>query len=88
MVDNPRYILIRNTPLLKLIRKDYHTVPEIIGVKKEYAEFFAKMWAKYVGRMKLIYTRSVEGRRILLKARMNAVSAAFVDETERVICWK
>lgn len=88
IVDNPRYILIRNTPLFKLIRKDYHPVPEIIGTKKEYAEFFAKMWTKYVGSMKLVYTRSVEGRRILLKARMGAVSAAFVDETERVICWK
>jgi superfamily II DNA or RNA helicase len=87
-IENPRYILVRKTPLGRLLRKDYHTVPTIIATKKEYAEYFAKMWSWRVGAMKLIYTRTEEGRRVLLKARTHSLASAFQKRAERRTCWK
>lgn len=87
-IENPRYILVRKTPLGRFFRKDYHTVPAIIASKKEYAQYFAKMWSWHVGSMKLVYTRTEEGRRLLLKARGNALSSAFQKKAERRTCWK
>jgi hypothetical protein len=87
-IDNPRYIMVRKSPLWKFMRKDYHSVPQLIGRKKEYAEYLAKMWAKYVGATSLIYTRTVAGRRLLVKARGASLSTAFQKRSERVKSWK
>ncbi|MBN2270128.1 MAG: DEAD/DEAH box helicase family protein [Sedimentisphaerales bacterium] len=87
-ISNPRYLMVRKTPLLRWVRKDYHVVPQSLGRNKESAEYFAKMWAKYVGPTELVYTRSVKGRRILLKARGRAMSASFQRRSERTRAWK
>jgi superfamily II DNA or RNA helicase len=87
-VENPRYLLIRKTPLGRMIRKDYHVVPQVLGRKKELAEYFMKMWAKYIGPTELVYTRSIEGRQILLKARGAAMSSGFLKRAERIKSWK
>ena len=87
-IDNPRYLTVRKTPLLRWIRKDYHVVPQALGRNKESAEYFRKMWAKYVGPTELVYTRSVKGRKILLKARGQAMSATFQRRSERTRAWK
>jgi hypothetical protein len=87
-IENPRYILVRKTPLGRFLRQDYHTVPVIISTKKEYAEYFAKMWSWRVGSMKLVYTRTREGRKLLLKARTHSLAAAFQKRAERRTCWK
>lgn len=87
-IGNPRYILVRKTPLGRFLRQDYHTVPAIIATKKEYAEHFAKMWSWRVGSMKLVYTRTEEGRKLLLKARTHSLAAAFQKRAERRTCWK
>ncbi len=87
-IENPRYIMVRKTPLGRLIRKDYHVVPQILGKNKDIAEYFRKMWAKYVGSTALIYTRSAEGRKMLLKARGNAMSTSFQKRVDRIRSWK
>ncbi len=87
-IDNPRYLITRKSWLGRFLRKDYYSVPQIIGAKKEHAEYFAKMWKKYVGDAELIYTRNEEGRKILLKARAEALSTAFQKRSERRSCWK
>ena len=87
-IENPRYIMIRKSRLRFFERVDYHTVPTVIAAKKQYAEYFAEMWAKYVGRMQLIYTRNQEGRVILLRARSKSLSAAFRPKSERLTQWK
>ena len=87
-IENPRYLLIRKSILLdKLGQLDYHAVPSRIGEKKEYAEFYAQQWKKYIGKMELIYTRNVIGRRILLKARTHSLSSHFVPSAERISRW-
>ena len=47
----------------------YHPVPDVLAARKEYAEAFSRHWRRYVGGGALVYTRSPEGRRILLNAR-------------------
>jgi len=87
-IENPRYILIRGSFFASWFRKDYHSVPQIIGVHKKSAKIFAKNWGKLVGRNKLIYTRTIDGRKLLLRARQKAMSTSFQKRSERIDSWK
>ncbi len=87
-VINPRYVLVRHSYLGALLRVDYHPVPKVIATNKKYAAFFHKKWDRYVGNTKLIYSRSVEGRSILLKARTRSLSSSFVKKTDQISVWE
>lgn len=87
-IENPRYILTRNSTLFACARKDFHVVPEIFAERKEKAEYFEKMWKKYVGPTELIYTRNEDGRKILVKARNRSLSGQFTRKSERLNVWK
>ena len=87
-IENPRYVLVRKTPLGWLMRKDYHTVPTVLGRNKELAEHFKKMWARYVGPTQLVYTRTPEGRSFLLKARARSMAQRFERRAERLRSWQ
>lgn len=88
-IDNPRYLIIRKSLFLKVIsQKDYHSVPEIIGQNKKAAEYFERQWSRFVGTCELIYTRTIEGRKILLKSRINSLSSEFEEKTERINKWR
>jgi hypothetical protein len=77
-IENPRYIIERHGLLFERFRTvDYHAVPEIFEKNAHSTALFEKLWKKYVSPAKLIYTRSIEGRRILLKARKKAFSGQF-----------
>ncbi|MBU1751348.1 MAG: DEAD/DEAH box helicase family protein [Chloroflexi bacterium] len=47
----------------------YHRVPDALAARKERAEILGRYWQQYVGGGRLIYTRTAEGRRILLQVR-------------------
>jgi len=87
-IDNPRYLLVRKSMLGIISRKDYHSVPSLLGNKEKNASFFHRMCQKLVGPSVLIYTRSSEGRKVLLQARVNSLSSAFLRRSQRVSCWK
>ncbi|MFC4402929.1 DEAD/DEAH box helicase family protein [Gracilibacillus xinjiangensis] len=87
-IDNPRYLLHRQSGKHLWVRHDYHVIPEEIGRKKEYIEIFMKKWNKRVGKADAIFTRTPEGRKLLLKARMRAMSGKFVKRSERRSVWK
>ncbi len=88
-IESPRYILVRKSSLRgTLTRHDYHSVPSILGIKKEFAKQFADSWTRFVGEMDLVYTRTREGRLVLLKARNQSLSAGFRKRSERVSRWK
>ena len=74
-IENPRYIFVRKSTLGIFNTTDYHAVPGIIGQKKSYTDIFAGLWNKYIGGCTVIYTRTQEGRQLLLKARKAAFSA-------------
>jgi hypothetical protein len=87
-LENPRYVLVRKTPLGPLLRRDYHSVPRAIGKNRETAEYFRKMWARHVGPTELVYTRTPEGRRFLLKARARSMAQSFQRRAERLRSWQ
>ncbi|NGP45944.1 DEAD/DEAH box helicase family protein [Bacillaceae bacterium SIJ1] len=87
-IDNPRYILHRTSGGKWYARHDYHAIPDEIGRKKEYTQLFEEKWQKKLGQASAIFTRNVDGRKILLKARVKAMSGKFVKRTERKSVWK
>lgn len=87
-INNPRYLIRRKSINFLLTQIDYHQVPELLARQKYQAEFFTKMWNKYIGYSELIYTRSSEGRKILLKARKTSFSSNFTRNADRLSSWK
>ena len=88
-IDNPRYVIIRKSKLMHFLRqKDYHSVPEIIGRNKKLAENFQAHWERLVGSCQLIFTRTIEGRKLLLKSRVKSLASQFEDEVEHVNKWR
>ncbi|MCA1784182.1 MAG: DEAD/DEAH box helicase family protein [Intrasporangiaceae bacterium] len=63
------WLALRTVGRPHLGRPSYHPVPDVLGVNRDRAEAFAATWRRYVGGGELTYTRSDEGRRILLAAR-------------------
>lgn len=86
-INNPRYLVTREQRFL-INRKDYHSVPSLFGVKKDKAEAFYKYWQKHMGKSKLFYTRNSDGRKVLVHARSNSLSASFVQKSEITDSWK
>jgi superfamily II DNA or RNA helicase len=86
-IDNPRYLLARPR-IWRVFREDYFAVPDVLARKKEFAEAFAQHWKHFVGPVELVYTRTPEGRKILLRARNHSLSGAFQKSAERVSSWK
>jgi len=86
-VESPRFILARHR-LWRWFREDYFSVPEALARKKEFAQFFAKQWRRRVGPVQLVFTRTQEGRFLLLRARGHSLAASFQRRAERISCWK
>ncbi len=88
-IDNPRYVIIRkNMFMMFLQQKDYHSVPDILGKNKKLAEFFKNQWLRLVGNCELIFTRTIEGRKALLKSRVKSLSSKFEEKAEHVNKWR
>ena len=68
--ENQRYIIVANKAKIS----KYFNIPKIFGTNKETAEFFVNIWNRKIGKVELIYTRSEEGRKQLLKARMQNIN--------------
>lgn len=71
-IDNQRYILYAASRKNKA--DGYYPIPDIFSKRKEDAELFASYMKKYIGKYKVVYTRNVEGRKILLKGRVHAMA--------------
>lgn len=88
-VTSPRYLIIKTSFFRKQLNiENFYPVPEIFGDKKENVLVFKKYWTQYMGRNKLVYTRQVDGRKLLLKARLFHVYNAFKEVTKEVMVWK
>ena len=79
VIDNQRYLLIRK--FLRGGKTAYYAVPETFGKKKETAEAFAKCMKRYIRHYDLVYTRSEQGRKLLLKGRVHA----FANRDDRLM---
>ena len=88
-VENPRYLLVRHATFLKFIRQtDYFSIPSVIATNKRNVEIFLGLWHRYIGRADILYTRSAEGRKMLLKARKCAFSAVNKKWSKRISKWQ
>lgn len=88
-IDNPRYVIIRKNRFMLFVKqKDYHSVPEILGRNKNLAEYFQSQWERLVGACDLIFTRTFDGRKLLLKSRVKSLAAQFDDKVEHVNKWR
>ena len=85
--ENPRYLLVRRSWLGPILRTDYHPVPTALGARKEFAEIFRDAWEARVGSSKLVFTRTVEGRLVLLRARARSFAAGFRRRVDRRSAW-
>lgn len=88
-IESPRYLIVRKSLLLFFVKqKDYHAVPELIGKNKNLALRFKKNWKAHVGRCDLLFTRSLEGRKLVLQSRMLALSAQLDEHAVHVNKWR
>ncbi len=87
-VENQRYIIINKSKIIS----SYYNVPNILSTNKELATEFYNNWVKYMGNCILVYTKSVEGRKILLKARKNTFNYTnvnkFIDKKKPISNWE
>ena len=86
-VQNPRYLLVRQSRLWRLHRADYHAVPAVLGARRDVAEHFHRQWQRSIGGSRLVYTRSAEGRRLLLRARIRSFAAGMQRFFQRRSVW-
>lgn len=88
-IESPRYLIVKTNLFRKRLDvENFYPIPELFGDKKENALVFQKHWTHYLGKNKLFFTRSVEGRKLLLKARLFHVYNAFKEVTKEVMVWK
>lgn len=88
-VENPRYILIKHEKFMNYIKQtDYFSVPAIISPNKDSVDIFKSLWEKYIGECEVVYTRNIEGRRVLLKARKDAFSASKRTKSKKLSKWQ
>lgn len=86
-VQNPRYLLVRTSWFGLKQRFDYHAVPAALGARKDDAERFAALWQDGVGSSRLVFARSAQGRRTLLRARAQSFAAGFQRGVDRRSVW-
>ena len=73
--DNPRYLVIETRSLFGIRRLYYANafqVPSLLCSNKANAEIFARHLSERKGKFTLVYTHSVEGRNMLLKAKQKS----------------
>ena len=88
-IDNPRYLLIKRSKFMGRVKQtDYFAVPAILSANKKSVEIFQKLWEKYIGECEIVYTRNLEGRKVLLKARKDASSALKRERSMRLSKWQ
>jgi len=84
-VRNPRHLLVRQGWLGAKRRADYHAVPSF--PKGKAVAHFAALWSARVGVSRLVYTRTPEGRRVLLRARAQSFAAGMQRSVDRRSAW-
>jgi len=72
-IDNPRYLLKTKGILFLKNSINYYPVPDIFGRNRKSAELFARNWIEESGAASLVFTRTIEGRKLLLTLRFKAL---------------
>ena len=81
-VDNQRYLL--KAEKVRQGQSPYYVVPSLFDKRKEDAQKFLNFLMPTIGRYHLVYTRTEAGRKILLEARIKALS----NKNDRILTKK
>lgn len=73
-INNQRYLMVRSRKIRG--QYDFYVVPECFAKKKEDAMLFYECIKPYMGKYDLVYTRSENGRKVLMEARMKTLANA------------
>ncbi|WP_440121220.1 DEAD/DEAH box helicase family protein [Tenacibaculum sp. Ill] len=88
-IDNPKYLLIKTSWFRRKLKlNNFFPVPEIFGVRKKECQVFQSHWNKHLGKSKLVYTRTLDGRKLLLKARLFHIHNVNSELTKKNVVWK
>ncbi|WP_299716349.1 DEAD/DEAH box helicase family protein [uncultured Tenacibaculum sp.] len=88
-IENPKYIICESTWLTeKLEQQRFFAVPEVFCSNKKSATVFEKYWNKHIHKATLIYTRNTNGRKLLLKAKLQAVKRSSRKITRKHVIWE
>ncbi|WP_046758679.1 DEAD/DEAH box helicase family protein [Kordia jejudonensis] len=88
-IENPRYLLEKTSIFgSKSDWQNYFAVPSICSARKKDAQVFLDNWIRYVGDAKLRFTRTVIGRKLLIKARLFHVTNVLKQTTKKEVIWK
>ncbi len=87
-VQNPRYLIFQKKKRWGIKQNLYYTVPGLIAKNKKFSGYFHRLWKKYFGKADLIYTRTIEGRKELIKARIACLDLKEKQAIDRVSIWK
>ncbi len=88
-IENPRYLMeYRHWIKRYWGMRNYYVVPALFGKRKSDAQQFHGYWKEHVNDSKLVYTRTVLGRKLLLKARLSHILYQFKEVPEKAITWK
>lgn len=68
-IENPRYLLIPHGIFNRYRYNCALACPDILGSKKEYAELLSARLKRSAGKLDAVYTRTKEGRRLIIKCR-------------------
>ena len=68
-IENPRYLLIPRSKFGGYRYRYALACPEILGTRSEYAECLAKKLKRSMGNIETIYTRTAQGRKLILTCR-------------------
>ena len=71
-----------------LKQTDYFAIPSAISPNKKGVALFERLWYRYIGPCSIAYTRTAEGRKVLLKARKYAFSASRIKKSKRLSKWQ
>ncbi|MBP3502266.1 MAG: DEAD/DEAH box helicase family protein [Clostridia bacterium] len=67
----------------------YYNIPKVFSNNKENAQDFVNIWMKKIGKVEFIYTKNAEGRKELLKARMqNMELKDKMSRKQKLADWK
>lgn len=89
-VDNPRYIIAQSGWIRrKLGFSSFYAVPNIFGERKKEAALFFNHWKNRNGNAKLLFTRNLEGRKQLIKARFQSYQdVEHQINSKKALIWK
>jgi hypothetical protein len=76
---SPRYLMIAGD--------EAFAVPRLFAERKDRAEAFARNWRITLGRARLLFTQTPEGKRRLLQAKERHLAAMYRHRTDARLRW-